>query len=385
MLISNPVYLDFMASTPVDHSVVDAVANAMRNDWGNPHSDHAHGFEASKIVDRAREATAALVGAAPEEILFTSGATESNNFVIKGVMAAEGRRGNHIVVTAIEHKCVLEAAIALRTSGIEVTEVKPGADGAVTPQAIEQAIRPDTALVSVMHANNETGVIQPIGEIARLCRQHGTLFHTDAAQTAGKIDVDFAAIGADFLSLSAHKFYGPKGIGALAVSRTVPFPIVPLLNGGGQQSLGRSGTVPVPLCAGIAKAASIYSSCGETFRQHINFLQTMLEDRLASSSGPFIVNLHSTRIPGCTSLRADGINAEDILLFARSEISASAGSACNSGSIEPSYVLLAQGLSYEQASASLRLGIGRTTTEKDIDRAACALLAGFEKAHRAAA
>ena len=385
MHISAPVYLDFMASTPVDPTVIEVVVNALRHDWGNPHSDHAHGLGASKIVEQAREAVATLIGAGSDEIVFTSGATEANNLAIKGVMAAEGRRGNHIVVSSIEHKCVLEAAYALQTTGIEVTEVNPGPDGLVTSEAIEHAIRSDTALVSVMHANNETGVIQPIQEIAQICRERGTLLHTDAAQTAGKIDVDFAMIGADLLSLSGHKFYGPKGIGALAISRTFPFPIVPLLDGGRQQTLGRSGTLPTPLCAGMAEAARLYSSHGATFRPHINALQAMFEDRLTLNDGPFVVNRHAGRIPGCTSLRADGVSAEDVLLFARSELSASTGSACNSGSLEPSYVLLAQGLSYEEASASLRVCIGRTTTEADIDRAVAALLGAFEKAYRAAA
>ncbi len=186
-----PAYLDFMASTPVDPSVIDAMTDAMSHDCGNPHSDHAHGLQASKIVERSREALAALLGAGEDEILFTSGATEANNLAIKGVMSSAERRGNHLVVSSIEHKCVLEAARSLVKRGIEVTEVRPGSDGRVRAEAIAQALRPDTALVSVMHANNETGVIQPVREIAEICHRQGVLFHTDAAQTVGKIDVDF--------------------------------------------------------------------------------------------------------------------------------------------------------------------------------------------------
>jgi|TARA_R110002072_G_scaffold22383_20_gene78209 cysteine desulfurase len=382
---SDPVYLDFMASTPVDASVIDVMAEAMRETWGNPHSDHAHGFQASKIVDQSKEAIAALLGADPDEILFTSGATEANNLAVKGVMTSAARRGNHLVVTSIEHKCVLEAAYSLSQSGVEVTEVQPDTDGLVSAEAVAQALRPDTALVSVMHANNETGVLQPVREIAEICHQYGILFHTDAAQTVGKIDVDFDDIDADLLSFSGHKFYGPKGIGGLIVSRAAPFQLVPQLDGGGQQPLGRSGTVPAPLCAGLAAATRLYERHGQSAGAHIQSLQRLFEDRMARDSGPFIINSHAERIPGCTSLRADGVNAEDILLHARSEISASTGSACNSGSIEPSYVLMAQGLTFEEASASMRIGIGRTTTEADIDRAVLALFAAHETAYRAAA
>lgn len=382
---SDPVYLDFLASTPVDGSVIDVMAEAMREIWGNPHSDHTHGLRASRSVDEAREKVAAMLGAGEDEILFTSGATEANNLAIKGVMTSAERRGNHLVVSSIEHKCVLEAAHSLHESGVEVTEVRPGPDGRIHADAICQALRPETALVSVMHANNETGVLQPVREIAEICHRHGVVFHTDAAQTVGKIDVDFTRLGADLLSFSGHKFYGPKGIGGLIVSRASDVRLVPQLDGGGQQPLGRSGTVPVPLCAGLAAAARLYERHGQSARTHIQSLQALFEDRITRKGSPFTVNPHAERIPGCTSLRAEGVNAEDILLLARADISASAGSACNAGSLEPSYVLLAQGLSLEEASASLRIGIGRTTSEADIDRAVIALFAAHEKAYRAAA
>lgn len=385
MRSSDPVYLDFLASTPVDGSVIDVMVEAMRDIWGNPHSDHTHGLRASRSVDEAREKVAAMLGAGEDEILFTSGATEANNLAIKGVMTSAERRGNHLVVSSIEHKCVLEAAHSLQESGVEVTEVRPGPDGRIHADAIGQALRPETALVSVMHANNETGVLQPVREIAEICHRHGVLFHTDAAQTVGKIDVDFTRLGADLLSFSGHKFYGPKGIGGLIVSRAAYLRLVPQLDGGGQQPLGRSGTVPVPLCAGLAAAARLYERHGQSARSHIQSLQALFEDRITRKGSPFTVNPHAERIPGCTSLRAEGVNAEDILLLARADISASAGSACNAGSIEPSYVLLAQGLSFEEASASLRIGIGRTTSEADIDRAVIALFAAHEKAYRAAA
>lgn len=382
---SDPVYLDFLASTPVDGSVIDVMAEAMREIWGNPHSDHTHGLRASRSVDEAREKVAAMLGAGEDEILFTSGATEANNLAIKGVMTSAERRGNHLVVSSVEHKCVLEAAHSLHESGVEVTEVRPGPDGRIHADAICQALRPETALVSVMHANNETGVLQPVREIAEICHRHGVVFHTDAAQTVGKIDVDFTRLGADLLSFSGHKFYGPKGIGGLIVSRASDVRLVPQLDGGGQQPLGRSGTVPVPLCAGLAAAARLYERHGQSARTHIQSLQALFEDRITRKGSPFTVNPHAERIPGCTSLRAEGVNAEDILLLARADISASAGSACNAGSLEPSYVLLAQGLSLEEASASLRIGIGRTTSEADIDRAVIALFAAHEKAYRAAA
>ena len=281
-----PAYLDFMASTPVDPSVIDAVTDAMSHDWGNPHSDHAHGLQASKIVERSREALAALLGAGEDEILFTSGATEANNLAIKGIMSSAERRGNHLVVSSIEHKCVLEAARSLVESGIEVTEVRPGSNGRIRAEAIAQALRSDTALVSVMHANNETGVIQPVREIAEICHRQGVLFHTDAAQTVGKIDVDFTHIVADLLSFSGHKFYGPKGVGGLVVSRAARLRLVPQLDGGSQQPLGRSGTVPVPLCAGLAAAARLYERHGQSARTHIQSLQSLLEDRITRKGRP---------------------------------------------------------------------------------------------------
>ena len=374
-----------MSSTPPDKAVVEAVAEAMRRDWGNPHSDHFDGMSASAVVDKARSAVASLVNSSADEVLFTSGATEANNFAIKGVMTSDERRGDHVIVSSIEHKCVLEAAHSLEREGIEVTKIDPGPDGLVEVRAIEQALRPDTALVSIMHANNETGVIQPIQEIAALCRRQGALFHTDAAQTVGKIEVNFLDLGADLLSLSGHKFYGPKGIGALIISHSLPVRLTPLLHGGGQQAHGRSGTVPTALCAGLAKAAALARADGAKINRTISYLRDQFENLMTAGDSPFSINPHGPRIPGCTNLRADGVNAEDVLLYARNALSASTGSACNSGNIEPSYVLMAQGLTYQEASSSIRIGIGRQTTLTDIEHATRALREAFEKAYKAAA
>lgn len=380
-----PIFLDYMSSTPPDKAVVEAVAEAMRRDWGNPHSDHFDGMSASAVVDKARSAVASLVNSSADEVLFTSGATEANNFAIKGVMTSDERRGDHVIVSSIEHKCVLEAAHSLEREGIEVTKIDPGPDGLVEVRAIEQALRPDTALVSIMHANNETGVIQPIQEIAALCRRQGALFHTDAAQTVGKIEVNFLDLGADLLSLSGHKFYGPKGIGALIISHSLPVRLTPLLHGGGQQAHGRSGTVPTALCAGLAKAAALARADGAKINRTISYLRDQFENLMTAGDSPFSINPHGPRIPGCTNLRADGVNAEDVLLYARNALSASTGSACNSGNIEPSYVLMAQGLTYQEASSSIRIGIGRQTTLTDIEHATRALREAFEKAYKAAA
>lgn len=385
MHIPKPIYLDYMATTPAAEGVVEAVAEVMRNDWGNPHSDHSHGMAAGLIVEEARSSVATLVGANSDEVLFTSGATEANNLAIKGVMTSGERRGDHVIVSSIEHKCVLEAAHALERAGVEVTKVGPGPNGLVEVRAVEQALRPDTALVSIMHANNETGVIQPIQEIAALCRRHGTLFHTDAAQTVGKIEVDFLDLRADLLSLSGHKFYGPKGIGALIISNSLPVRLTPLLHGGGQQANGRSGTVPTALCAGLAEASALARANRDEIAKTISHLRDQFEQLMTIGDSPFSINPHGPRIPGCTNLRADGVNAEDVLLYARNALSASTGSACNSGNIEPSYVLMAQGLTYQEASSSIRIGIGRQTTLADIEHAARALREAFEKAYRAAA
>lgn len=380
-----PVYLDHMASTPVAEAVIYAVAEALRSEWGNPHSNHSHGMAAGLIVEKARSSIATLVNANADEVLFTGGATEANNLAIKGVMTSDERRGDHVIVSSIEHKCVLEAAHALEREGIKVTRVDPGPNGLVEVQAIERALRTDTALVSIMHANNETGVIQPIREIAALCRRHGALFHTDAAQTVGKIEVDFLDLGADLLSLSGHKFYGPKGIGALIISHSLPVRLTPLLHGGGQQAHGRSGTVPTALCAGLAEAAALARANSADINRTISHLRDQFEDLMTTGDSPFSINPHGPRIPGCTNLRADGVNAEDVLLYARNALSASTGSACNSGNIEPSYVLMAQGLTHEEASSSIRIGIGRQTRLADIEHAAKALREAFEKAYRAAA
>ena len=385
MLKPKPIFLDYMSSTPPAEAVIEAVAEAMRRDWGNPHSDHFHGISASAVVEKSRSAVASLVNADASEVLFTSGATEANNLAIKGVMTAGRRRGDHVIISSIEHKCVLEAAHSLEREGIEVTKIDPGPDGLVEVQAIEQVLRPDTALVSIMHANNETGVIQPIQEIAALCRRHGALFHTDAAQTVGKIEVDFLDLGADLLSLSGHKFHGPKGIGALIISNSLPVPLTPLLHGGGQQAHRRSGTVPTALCAGLAEASALARADRDEITRTISHLRDQFEQLMTTGDSPFSINPHGPRIPGCTNLRADGVNAEDLLLYARNALSASTGSACNSGNIEPSYVLMAQGLTHQEASSSIRIGIGRQTTLTDIEHAAKALREAFEKAYRAAA
>lgn len=379
------IQLDHLSTTLPDPWVVEAMRPHLGDAHANPHADHRPGWRAAAAVGCAADQVAALIGADPAEIVFTSGATEANNTALKGVAWSGDRRGDHLVVSAIEHRCMLEAARWLAGRGCEVTVVPPDARGFVSPDVVARAIRDDTALVSVQLANNEVGTVQPVAAIAEICRARGVPVHTDAAQAVGKLPVDVHALGVDLMSLSAHKMHGPAGIGALFVSADGPVRLEPLLHGGGQQDGRRAGTVPTALCVGFGEAARLAGERMEADAHRVAALRARLLLGLQSRVPDAIEHGAEPRLPGCLSLRVPGADAADVLMRLQGRLAASAGSACRSGSTEPSHVLLAMGLTGEQAAQTIRLGIGRGTTEGEMDRAAEMLGDAMEAARRLAA
>jgi cysteine desulfurase len=379
-----PVYLDYQATTPTDPRVVAAMLPYFTEKFGNPHStSHHFGREAAEAVERARGDVAALIGAEAREIVFTSGATESNNAAIKGAVRfmRDERRSDRdrIVTVATEHKCVLETCRQLEREGFSLTVMPVKSDGLLDLAALADAIGPRTALVSVMAVNNEIGTIQDLAAIGALCRARGILFHSDAAQAAGKVPLDVDAMGIDLLSISGHKLYGPKGIGALYIRRRPRVRLVPLIDGGGQERGFRSGTLPTPLCVGLGVACAIArdemaaeaARLVELRRRLFAALHRRIPGMRLNGSG-------EQRVAGNLNIGFPGIDAEK-LLEACATVAASTGSACSSASIEPSYVLRALGLDAAAARASFRLCVGRFTTVPEIDFAADALVAAFER------
>nr|WP_207790171.1 cysteine desulfurase family protein [Polymorphobacter arshaanensis] len=363
-----PVYLDYGATTPLDPRVAAAMEPWGVEKFGNPHSAHRWGYEAAAAVALAREQVAVLIGAAPDRVQFTSGATESVNWALKGVLTAPGQRRNRIVTVATEHSCVLETARYLERLGATLTVLPVGEDGLVDIDDVEAAVSGDeVALVSTMLVNNEIGVIQPIADIAGIAHRHGALMHCDAAQGFGKMPVDVNALGIDLLSVTAHKCYGPKGIGALYIRDGVE--LEPLLQGGGQED-GRSGTLPTALCVGLGAAAALAQAELETGEAHARRLRDRL---LGQLDFDYRINgALDPRWPGNLNFEVIGIAGERLLSSLRG-IAVSSGSACAAQSGRPSHVLLALGRSPQAARASLRLGWGRFTTEADIDTAASEL------------
>jgi cysteine desulfurase len=366
-----PIYLDNNATTPLDERVFQAMLPYLKGDFGNPASTtHAFGWTAAAAVDLAREELANSIGASPEEILFTSGATESDNTALMGLL----RPGGHLVTAATEHEAVLETAHYLERAGVRVTVLPVDGFGVVSPDALREAIEPTTALVSVMLANNETGTLNPVRKLAETSHERGVPFHTDAAQALCKIPVDVEGLGVDLMSLSAHKCYGPKGVGALYVRRR-PAPGVrrvrpePLLHGGGQERGLRSGTLNVPGIVGFGRAAALGAAAlpGEAAR--ISDLRDMLFARLRAGVPGVRLNGHPTeRLPGTLNVSFPGVEVGE-LLGALPDVAASAGSACASLNSEPSHVLRAMGLEDESAAA-VRFGLGRFTTSDEVERAA---------------
>ncbi len=367
--MSRPIYLDCHATTPVDPQVMAAMLPYFTEYFGNPSSiNHQYGWEAEAAVKQAREFIADAINATPTEIIFTSGATEANNLAIKGVAEAYVEKGQHIITVATEHNAVIDPCKYLETLGFTVTYLPVGEDGIIDLQTLEAAFRDDTILVSVMAANNEIGVLQPLAAIGAMCRDRQILFHTDAAQAIGKIPLDVEGMHIDLMSLTAHKIYGPKGIGALYVRRRQPrVAIAPQLHGGGHERGMRSGTLYTPQIVGFGKAVEIALSVQESENQRLTSLRQQLWQRLASLSGIHLNGHPTQRLPGNLNVSIEGVDGAALLLGLQSTVALSSGSACSSTSTTPSHVLTALGRSESLAYASLRFGIGRFNTSEEID------------------
>ncbi|KAF7728309.1 cysteine desulfurase [Apophysomyces ossiformis] len=365
---NRPIYLDMQATSPTDPRVLDAMLPYLTELYGNPHSrTHPYGWESEKAVENAREQVAKLIGADPKEIIFTSGATESNNLSIKGVARFYKNKKKHIITTQTEHKCVLDSCRVLQEEGFEVTYLPVQTSGIVDLKVLEEAIRPDTALVSIMSVNNEIGVIQPIAEIGKICRSKKVFFHTDAAQAVGKLPIDVNEMNVDLLSISGHKLYGPKGIGAIYVRRRPRVRLDAIQSGGGQERGIRSGTVPTPLAVGLGAACQVAAEEMKYDHERIARLSKRLVDGITAKVEHVTRNGDPEQCyPGCVNLSFAYVEGES-LLMALKDIALSSGSACTSASLEPSYVLRALGADDEMAHSSIRFGIGRFTTEEEVD------------------
>lgn len=363
-----PLYLDAQATTSLDPRVLDAMLPYFVSLYGNPHSrTHTYGWESEKAVETAREQVAALINADPREIIFTSGATESNNIAIKGIGRFYGEKKKHLVTCQTEHKCVLDSCRQLEMEGFKVTYLPVGTNGIIDLAKLEQAIQPDTSLVSIMAVNNEIGVRQPIKEIGALCKSKKVFFHTDAAQAVGKVPIYVDECNIDVMSISAHKLYGPKGIGAIYLRRKPRVRVTPLQNGGGQERGIRSGTVPTPIVVGFGKACEVSMQEREYDLSWVTYLANRLLDKLNGSLSHVIRNGDSVETyPGCLNLSFAYVEGES-LLMALKDVALSSGSACTSASLEPSYVLRAIGTDEDLAHSSIRFGLGRFTTEEEVD------------------
>lgn len=371
-----PIYLDNQATTPVDPRVLDAMLPYFKEAFGNPHSvTHEFGWAAESAVETARAQIAGAIGARTREIVFTSGATEANNLALKGAARAAGPERDHIVTVVTEHKCVLESARDLEEEGFSVTYLPVDAGGLIDLDQLQAAIGSRTVLVSVMAANNEIGVIQPMAEIGAICRTAGCLFHTDAAQAVGKIALDVRAMRIDLMSLTAHKVYGPKGIGALYVRNKPPVPIRPLFSGGGQERGLRAGTLPAPLCVGFGAACEIAQGEMAAEADRLELLRDRLHLGIARAlDGVDLNGDPERRLPGNLNLGFAGVDGGDLVMGLK-DLALSSGSACTSTSIEPSHVLRALGLDDTRIHASIRFGLGRFTTEAEIDFAIATVVA----------
>ena len=362
-----PIYMDYSATTPVDPRVADKMIPYLREQFGNPASrSHLYGWTAEKAVEEAREQVAALVNADPREIIWTSGATESNNLAIKGAAHFYQTKGKHIITVKTEHKAVLDTVRELEREGFEATYLQPQDNGLITIEQLQEAIRPDTILVSVMLVNNEIGVIQPIDEIGELCRSKGIIFHSDAAQATGKVHIDLQKSKVDLMSFSAHKTYGPKGIGALYVRRKPRVRIEAQMHGGGHERGLRSGTLATHQIVGMGEAFRIAREEMESELERIKVLRDRLAKGLTEIEEVYVNGDMEYRVPHNLNVSFNYVEGES-LIMAIKDIAVSSGSACTSASLEPSYVLRALGRSDELAHSSIRFTIGRFTTEEDID------------------
>lgn len=368
MELKDPIYLDYNATTPIDPRVAEAMRPCLDEIFGNPSSSHAYGRRARQAVEKAREQVAALLDCDPGEVVFTSGGTESNNMALLGVARALASKGRHIVTSRIEHPAVLEPCLALLEEGFDVTFVPVDGHGQVDPDDILRALRPDTILVSLMHSNNEVGTLQPIGQLAGPLRSRGVIFHTDAAQSVGKVPTRVSELGVDLLTVAGHKLYAPKGIGALYVRTGTPLDRV--LYGAGQEGGRRPGTENVLEIVGLGAAARCASDDLPREMERVRSLRDRLERRLLEAVPEARVNGHPReRLPNTLSISFPGL-ASDALLAALPQVAASAGAACHSDTVKISHVLEAMGLDPEAAKGTLRLSLGRFTDQDDVDRAA---------------
>lgn len=375
-----PIYMDYQATTPVDPRVLETMLPWFTEKFGNPASrSHPFGWEAEQAVEQARTQVATLIGADPREIVFTSGATESNNIAILGIARFHKTRGNHIITTVIEHKAVLDCCRHLESEGFDVTYLPVGTDGRLDPELLAAAITDRTILVSVMTANNEIGVVQPLAQIGAICRQRQVHFHTDAAQGAGKIPMDVNAMNLDLVSLSGHKIYAPKGIGALYVRRRPRIRLQAVMFGGGHERGMRSGTLPTPLIVGLGEACAI---CGREMvdeNARVTALRTRMEQGIMNRLTHVELNGHPVhRLPGNLNISFAYVEGESMMMAIK-DIAVSSGSACTSASLEPSYVLRALGVNEELAHTSIRFGLGRFTTEEEVDYATATVVAAVNK------
>ncbi|HQS83605.1 MAG: IscS subfamily cysteine desulfurase [Alphaproteobacteria bacterium 16-39-46] len=371
METTRQIYLDYQATTPCDPRVLEKMIPFFKEDFGNPHSrNHSYGWKAEEAVETARAQIARVLKADPREIIFTSGATEANNLALKGAAYFYRDQKTHLITTLTEHKCVLDTCRYLEQNGFQITYLPVLSNGLIDLEVLERAFTPQTGLVSIMAVNNEVGVIQPLSEIGALCRLKGALFHTDAAQAVGKIPLDVNAMNIDLLSLSGHKIYGPKGVGALYVRRKPRVRLEALIHGGGQERGFRSGTLPTPLCVGLGEACFIAEQEREGETERLNELRNRFLEKIHSSLADVYLNGDlEKRIPGNLNLSFAYVEGEGLMMGIKN-LALSSGSACTSESLEPSYVLRALGVTEDLAHTSLRIGFGRFTTQAEMDEAA---------------
>lgn len=360
-------YFDYQSTTPMDKRVIEAVYKSMKEDYGNPHStSHPLGWKAIEKVENARLQVAKVINASADDIIFTSGATESNNLAIKGVAHFYQNKGKHIITMSVEHKCVLESCKILETEGFEITYLDPEIDGLLDLNKLKDAIRKNTILISIMGVNNETGVIQNLEEIGKIAHEHGILFHTDCAQAFGKIPLDVERMHIDLMSISSHKIYGPKGIGGLYVRQKPRIRLTPLINGGGQEKGVRSGTLATPLCVGFGLASKIIHAEMEQDNQHIRKLADSFLDKVLKLEDVYLNGSCEHKIPGCINISFLHIEGESLML-AIQNMCISTGSACNSANLQPSYVISKMRRDEYYAHSAMRFGFGRFTKQKEVN------------------
>lgn len=367
-MLKLPIYLDNNATTPMDPRVLEAMVPYFTQTFGNAASrNHSFGWEAEDAVDKAREQVAALINANPKEIIFTSGATESDNLAIKGVFEMYASKGDHIITATTEHKAILDACKHVEKSGGKVTYLNPAEDGMIDPADVEAAITDKTILISIMYGNNEIGVVQDIRKISEVAKKHNILFHSDATQAVGKIPVDVLADGIDLMSFTGHKMYGPKGVGALYVRRKNPrVKVTSQMDGGGHERGMRSGTLNVPGIVGLGKACEICSQEMEEEAKRLSAMRDRLEKELLTIEEAYVNGNVANRLPHVANISFKFVEGEGLMMGVK-DIAVSSGSACTSASLEPSYVLKSLGLDDELAHSSLRFGLGRFTTEEEVD------------------